>query len=81
MKHAFQHFAKDTSGAVTIEWVVLTAATVALSLAVMGVVRDGVGNLSQEIADHLSNIQIRTTFEQWDTFRNPPVPDPDSGQD
>jgi len=57
------------AGAVTVDWVVLTAATVGMGLAVMGVVRDGVEDLSNEIRDHLSNVAIRTTFEEWDTFR------------
>ena len=42
-------FAKSESGAVTVDWVVLTAALVGLGLAVMAVVSGGVEDLSGEI--------------------------------
>ena len=42
MKQMMMTFAKSESGAVTVDWVVLTAALVGLGLAVMAVVSSGV---------------------------------------
>jgi Flp pilus assembly pilin Flp len=42
-------FAKSESGAVTVDWVVLTAAIVGLGLAVMAVVSGGVEDLAGDI--------------------------------
>ncbi|MEM8848431.1 MAG: hypothetical protein AAGE03_00205 [Pseudomonadota bacterium] len=62
MLNAFTSFAADESGAVTVDWVVLTAALVGLGLAVMTVVRGGVQDLSDEINQNLCGIDIGTTF-------------------
>ena len=62
-------FLADERGAVTVDWVVLTAATVGLGLAVMAQVRDGVEGLAGDIRSNLSGIEIRTSFEEWDAFR------------
>jgi len=48
-------FAKSESGAVTVDWVVLTAAIVGLGLAVMAVVSGGIEDLSSDISDTLTN--------------------------
>ena len=50
-----KNFAKSESGAVTVDWVVLTAAIVGLGLAVMAVVSAGVEDLSGDEVD-TSNI-------------------------
>jgi Flp pilus assembly pilin Flp len=55
-------FAADESGAVTVDWVVLTAALVGLGLAVMGVVRGGVNDLTTDISEQLCGIGISDTF-------------------
>jgi Flp pilus assembly pilin Flp len=39
MQNKFMNFWRDESGAVTVDWVVLTALIVALSLAVFGIFR------------------------------------------
>jgi Flp pilus assembly pilin Flp len=57
-----KNFAKSESGAVTVDWVVLTAAIVGLGLAVMAVVSSGVENLSGEINTQLQTQNISTTF-------------------
>lgn len=49
-----QSFLKSENGAVTVDWVVLTAAIVGLALAVMGVVSGGVESLSQDTAVELA---------------------------
>ena len=48
-------FARDEDGAVTVDWVVLTAAVVGLGLAVMAVVKPGVGTVSSAINTQLGN--------------------------
>jgi|SRR6056297_1701399 len=62
-------FAVDESGAATVEWVVLTAALVAMTLTVMSYVSEGVESLSEDIRDALSGFTIMTSFEDWDDFR------------
>ncbi|MEJ6391508.1 hypothetical protein V8J83_18475 [Gymnodinialimonas sp. 2307UL20-7] len=57
MKAMIQNFASNESGAVTVDWVVLTAALVGLGLAVMAVVSSGVENLSTDIRNELANAQ------------------------
>ena len=57
MTNMIKNFASNESGAVTVDWVVLTAALVGLGLAVMAVVSNGVEDLSGDIntqllADH-----------------------------
>ena len=51
---AIKTFKSDDSGAVTVDWVVLTAAIVGLGIAVLAAVSGGVGNLSTEIDSALS---------------------------
>lgn len=51
----FNAFLSDESGAVTVDWVVLTAAIVGLGLAVMSVVSGGVEDLSGDISGALTN--------------------------
>lgn len=54
-RQAFKSFLSDESGAVTVDWVVLTAAIVGLGLAVMSVVSGGVEDLSGDISNALTN--------------------------
>jgi hypothetical protein len=55
-------FAQSESGAVTVDWVVLTAAIVGLGLAVMAVVSGGVEDLSRDINTELTNDITARTF-------------------
>ncbi len=48
-----KRFQKDEDGAVTVDWVVLTAAIVGLGLIVMAAIRPAISNLSQSIADEI----------------------------
>jgi Flp pilus assembly pilin Flp len=57
-----RNFVSGESGAVTVDWVVLTAAIVGLGLAVMAVVSSGVENLSGDINTQLRAQNITTTF-------------------
>ena len=60
----------DESGAATVEWVVMTSASVAIGLSVMSYVSDGVESLSNEIRGAMSDFTIMTSFDQWGEFRN-----------
>ncbi|MCY4336745.1 MAG: pilus assembly protein [Litoreibacter sp.] len=62
MTKLFKNFFADESGAVTVDWVVLTAAIVGLGIAVMASVSDGLENLSGDIDTQLSSQGISTTF-------------------
>ncbi len=57
-----KNFKNDESGAVTVDWVVLTAAIVGLGIAVLAAVSDGVENLSSDIDTQLSGQGVSTTF-------------------
>jgi Flp pilus assembly pilin Flp len=57
-----QTFCSDESGAVTVDWVVLTAAIVGLGIAVYAVVSGGISDLSQDIDNQLTNQAISTAF-------------------
>ena len=46
-------FNKDESGAVTVDWVVLTAAMVGLGLAVISILREGPADIATKIADFI----------------------------
>lgn len=49
----FKSFKNDESGAVTVDWVVLTAAIVGLGLVVINVVAPAVNTTSESIATNL----------------------------
>jgi len=55
-----KNFAADDSGAVTVDWVVLTAAIVGLGLAVITSVRTGVSALGTDISNSLSSASVAT---------------------
>ncbi len=55
-------FANDEDGAVTVDWVVLTAALVGLGIAVLATIETGLQNLSEDIRTELQSDIIDTTF-------------------
>lgn len=57
MMKKFSAFLTDESGAVTVDWVVLTAAIVGLGLLVFTFVRPAVSNLAQGIGTQLGSAQ------------------------
>ena len=66
--NAIKPFLAAEAGAVTVDWVVLTAALVGLGLAVLAVVSDGVNSVSNATADDLAAIdpvtQARSTVQR-----------------
>jgi len=57
-----QNFRNEESGAVTVDWVVLTAAIVGLGIAVYAVVSGGIADLSQDVDNQLTGQAISTSF-------------------
>jgi Flp pilus assembly pilin Flp len=51
----FKHFAKDEDGAVTVDWVVLTAAIVGLGLVVMNTIEPGITGAANAITADLED--------------------------
>ena len=51
----FKSFKNDESGAVTVDWVVLTAAVVALAIVVGGTVSGALTSEASEIAGEITN--------------------------
>ncbi|MBV1903394.1 MAG: hypothetical protein KUG58_07150 [Marinosulfonomonas sp.] len=49
-------FLNDESGAVTVDWVVLTAAIVGLGIAVLASVSDGITDLSDDVSESLEHM-------------------------
>jgi len=60
LKSLINSFANDEAGAVTVDWVVLTAAIVGLGLAVIASVRTGTSDLATDIQTSLSGASVAT---------------------
>jgi Flp pilus assembly pilin Flp len=56
----FNRFKKDEDGAVTVDWVVLTAAIVGLGIAVLTSVSGGTTSLADKVSSSLSGMTILT---------------------
>jgi Flp pilus assembly pilin Flp len=50
-----KEFKKDESGAVTVDWVVLTAAIVGIALAMILTIEGGINEAASEIRDRLTD--------------------------
>ena len=62
MLNMIKNFAADESGAVTVDWVVLTAAIVGLGLAVMSVISGSTEELTGKIGTAMHNMSVSTNF-------------------
>ncbi|WP_050528375.1 Flp family type IVb pilin [Pseudorhodobacter aquimaris] len=58
IKTFIRKFFNDESGAVTVDWVVLTAAIVGLGMVVMTLVGGGIEDMGQNVADTLGEQAI-----------------------
>jgi Flp pilus assembly pilin Flp len=67
-------FAWDEDGAVTVEWVVMAAGGVGLSLAVTSVVSDGLESASGNVARTLTEFEIPTDFAGFQRLGRPSGP-------
>ncbi len=57
MMNFFKNFNKDESGAVTVDWVVLTAAVVGLAVAAYTSIESGSSNLTAKTGSYLTNME------------------------
>ena len=55
MQYLFRRFQLDEQGAVTVDWVVLTAAIVGLSIGVIAIMGDGPVNIGNAVSSRLAN--------------------------
>ncbi len=55
-------FIRSEEGAVTVDWTVMTASVVGMGLAVGAVVSGGIEDLSNDIANTLTNVEISSSF-------------------
>ena len=62
MLNMIKNFAADESGAVTVDWVVLTAAIVGLGLAVMSVISNSTETLTNKIGGAMNGMTVSTNF-------------------
>jgi Flp pilus assembly pilin Flp len=67
-----KNFYNDESGAVTVDWVVLTAAIVGLGIAVILAVSTGVNSLGTKISSSLSAGQVNTLEGLADAAKGQP---------
>ena len=58
----FKNFSKDEDGAVTVDWVVLTAAVVGLGVAGVASVNDGITGLAGKIETEMGTNAAVTTL-------------------
>ncbi|MGO4855527.1 hypothetical protein [Phaeovulum sp. W22_SRMD_FR3] len=58
----FKNFRNDEEGAVTVDWVVLTAAVVGLGAAALTMVRNETSALTGKISGYLSTASVNSTF-------------------
>ncbi|RSK36811.1 hypothetical protein EJA01_04505 [Rhodovulum iodosum] len=58
MFNMLKNFRNDESGAVTVDWVVLTAAIVGLGIAVLATVETGVNTLATNISSEIAGITV-----------------------
>ena len=57
-----KNFNRDEDGAVTVDWVVLTAAIVGLGIAILTTVGGSTQDYADEIGTHLDSLGIKTTY-------------------
>ena len=60
MLNFIKNFKNDEDGAVTVDWVVLTAAIVGLGIAVLTSVQGGTTTLSDKISEELEKMSVAT---------------------
>lgn len=58
MQRRLKTFIHDTDGAVTVDWVVLTAAVVGLGLIVLGPVAFSTENMAHDVSDYISSVEV-----------------------
>ncbi len=60
-------FALEEDGAVTVDWVILSAGVISLALAAVGVITDGTEDISGDVDTKLKTQLISTSFDTDDS--------------
>lgn len=63
----FRQFLNSESGAITVDWVVLTAAVTGMALAATAVVETGIEDLASDLEAQLRTQQVSDAFVQFDS--------------
>ena len=58
MTNVFKNFVKEESGAVTVDWVVLTAGIVGLGIGVIYSLANSSSNVASNISDQVAEIEV-----------------------
>jgi len=66
-RNLLKTFAKDESGAVTVDWVVLTAAIVGLGIAVGAMVWNSVEGLTTDLTKAIDDAGVVTSFDSGES--------------
>ncbi len=61
MSNGLNQFLQDENGAVTVDWVVLTAMVVGLGIAVLTSVGNGTTTLADKVSSHMVSVDIGYT--------------------
>lgn len=64
MLNFINSFALKEDGAVTVDWVILAAGVISLSLAAVGVITNGTENISGDVGQSLESQLISTSFDR-----------------
>jgi Flp pilus assembly pilin Flp len=73
MKSRFSTFLKDDRGAVTVDWTVLSAAVVSMSLATVGVLSGGIQSMVSRLDAELRSQQMSDNFVQFTSAHFEPL--------
>ncbi|MBO6604074.1 MULTISPECIES: hypothetical protein [Paracoccaceae] len=65
MSEYFRQFLRDESGAITVDWVVLSAAAVSMAIAATDVLEGSIGELASDLEAQLRTQQISDSFVQF----------------
>jgi Flp pilus assembly pilin Flp len=57
LRNLFARFRKDEDGAVTVDWVVLTAGIVAIAIALFAALREPITGLAERIATEIEAVE------------------------
>lgn len=63
LQRLYARYQSDDRGAVTVDWVVLSAAIIGMALASLNVWRDSTKHNAEDIASVASNYEIKTSFD------------------
>ena len=64
MKPLFARFLQNDTGAVSVDWVVLSAALVGLAIATILIFNDGTRNVATSFSDFIGEREIQTSFDE-----------------